>query len=163
LVKLEKARDDGKFEALTKKEALDLSRKIAKMERSLGGIKTMKGLPGAMFVIDPKREYIAIREANKLGIPVVALCDTNCDPENVDHVIPGNDDALKSIQLFTGAIADASLDGQNAGREAFVEKAQAGSADIENVEIYRRGAAETDAEEVPAEEAAAAEVSGNEE
>ena len=163
LIKLEKARDDGKFEALTKKEALDLTRKIAKMERSLGGIKTMKGLPGAMFVIDPKREYIAIREANKLGIPVVALCDTNCDPENVDHVIPGNDDALKSIQLFTQAIADASLEGQSAGRDAFVEEAQASSADIENVEIYRRGAAdaaEADAEEAPVETAEAA---GNEE
>ena len=166
LIKLEKARDDGKFEALTKKEALDLTRKITKMERSLGGIKTMKGLPGAMFVIDPKREYIAIREANKLGIPVVALCDTNCDPENVDHVIPGNDDALKSIQLFTQAIADASLEGQNAGRDAFVEEAQAGSADIENVEIYRRGTAETaeaDAEEAPVEAAEAAEAAGSEE
>ena len=166
LIKLEKARDDGKFEALTKKEALDLTRKITKMERSLGGIKSMKGLPGAMFVIDPKREYIAIREANKLGIPVVALCDTNCDPENVDHVIPGNDDALKSIQLFTQAIADASLEGQNAGRDAFVEEAQAGSADIENVEIYRRGTAEgaeADAEEAPVEAAEATEAAGTEE
>ena len=123
LVKLERARDDGRFDSLTKKEALDLTRKIAKMERSLGGIKNMKGLPGAMFVIDPKREHIAVREANKLGIPVVALCDTNCDPDNVDHVIPGNDDALKSIHLFTQAIADATIDGQAAGRGRFVEEA----------------------------------------
>ena len=99
LVKLERARDDGRFDSLTKKEALDLTRKIAKMERSLGGIKNMKGLPGAMFVIDPKREHIAVREANKLGIPVVALCDTNCDPDNVDHVIPGNDDASEEHPL----------------------------------------------------------------
>ena len=159
LVKLERARDDGRFDSLTKKEALDLTRKIAKMERSLGGIKNMKGLPGAMFVIDPKREHIAVREANKLGIPVVALCDTNCDPDNVDHVIPGNDDALKSIHLFTQAIADATIDGQAAGRGQFVEEAAGSSADLENVEIYRRGsaeeAAEVAAEEAPAEAAAA--------
>ena len=156
LIKLEKARDDGRFESLTKKEALDLTRKITKMERSLGGIKNMKGLPGAMFVIDPKREHIAVREANKLGIPVVALCDTNCDPDNVDHVIPGNDDALKSIHLFTQAVADATMEGQAAGRGQFVDEAAAGGADLDNVEIYRRGNAEEGAEEaaeVAAEEA----------
>ena len=170
LVKLERARDDGRFDSLTKKEALDLTRKIAKMERSLGGIKNMKGLPGAMFVIDPKREHIAVREANKLGIPVVALCDTNCDPDNVDHVIPGNDDALKSIHLFTQAIADATIDGQAAGRGQFVEEAAGSTADLENVEIYRRGSAEeageVAAEEAPVEEAAAeaaAEDAGTEE
>ena len=156
LIKLEKARDDGRFDSLTKKEALDLTRKITKMERSLGGIKNMKGLPGAMFVIDPKREHIAVREANKLGIPVVALCDTNCDPDNVDHIIPGNDDALKSIHLFTQAIADATMEGQAAGRGQFVEEAATGGADLENVEIYRRGSAEEGAEDavdVAAEEA----------
>ena len=163
LVKLEKARDDGRFESLTKKEALDLTRKIAKMDRSLGGIKEMKGLPGAMFVIDPKREYIAVREANKLGIPVVALCDTNCNPDNIEHVIPGNDDALKSIQLFTQAIADAAIEGQASGRDQFVEDAAVGGADLENVEIYRRGAAdEAEAEEAPV-EAAAEEAAATEE
>lgn len=146
LIKLEKARDEGRFESLTKKEALDLTRKITKMDRSLGGIKDMKGLPGAMFVIDPKREYIAVREANKLGIPVVALCDTNCNPDNITHVIPGNDDALKSIHLFTQAIADAAIEGQASGREQFVEDAALGGADIENVEIYRRGSAEEEVE-----------------
>jgi small subunit ribosomal protein S2 len=161
LINLEKARDEGKFEALTKKEALDLTRKIFKMDRSLGGIKNMKGLPGALFVIDPKREHIAIREANKLGIPVVALCDTNCDPENITHVIPGNDDALKSIQLFTQAIAEAAIGGQAEGRDGFTEDAQASAADLENVEIYRRGTAEgapeeavEAAEEAPVEAAA---------
>lgn len=163
LVKLEKARADGRFESLTKKEALDLTRKIAKMDRSLGGIKEMKGLPGAMFVIDPKREYIAVREANKLGIPVVALCDTNCNPDNIEHVIPGNDDALKSIQLFTQAIADAAIEGQASGRDQFVEDAAVGGADLENVEIYRRGAAdEAEAEEAPV-EAAAEEAAATEE
>ena len=163
LVKLEKARDDGRFESLTKKEALDLTRKIAKMDRSLGGIKEMKGLPGAMFVIDPKREYIAVREANKLGIPVVALCDTNCNPDNIEHVIPGNDDALKSIHLFTQAIADAAIEGQASGRDQFVEDAAVGGADLENVEIYRRGAAdESEAEEAPV-EAAAEEAAATEE
>ena len=160
LVKLEKARDDGRFEALTKKEALDLTRKLTKMDRSLGGIKDMKGLPGAMFVIDPKREYIAICEANKLGIPVVALCDTNCNPDKITHVIPGNDDALKSIHLFTQAIADAAIEGQASGRDQFVdESAAVGGGDLENVEIYRRGNAETaeDATEEAAAEAAPAE------
>jgi len=151
LIKLEKARDDGRFDSLTKKEALDLTRKITKMERSLGGIKNMKGLPGAMFVIDPKREHIAVREANKLGIPVVALCDTNCDPDNVDHVIPGNDDALKSIHLFTQAIADATMEGQAVGRGQLVGEGAAGGADLENVEIYRRGGAEDGADEEAAE------------
>jgi small subunit ribosomal protein S2 len=164
LIKLEKARDEGRFESLTKKEALDLTRKITKMDRSLGGIKDMKGLPGAMFVIDPKREYIAVREANKLGIPVVALCDTNCNPDNITHVIPGNDDALKSIHLFTQAIADAAIDGQASGREQFVEDAVLGGADIENVEIYRRGSAEEEVEAAPAEaEAAPAEAAAVEE
>ena len=157
LLSLEKARDEGKFEFLTKKEALDLTRKIAKMEKSLGGIKHMKGTPGCLFVIDPRREYIAVREAVKLGIPVVALCDTNCDPNGIDHVIPGNDDAIKSIELFTGAIAEAAIEGAAAGRNNAGDHDVAPVADVENVEIYRReaGAEEAPAEEAPAEEAAA--------
>jgi len=90
LLQLEKARDEGRFELLTKKEALELNREIERMEKSLGGIKNMKGLPAALFVIDPKKEHIAVKEANILGVPVVALCDTNCDPHGIDHVIPGN-------------------------------------------------------------------------
>jgi len=112
LLQLEKARDEGRFELLTKKEALELNREIERMEKSLGGIKNMKGLPAALFVIDPKKEHIAVKEANILGVPVVALCDTNCDPHGIDHVIPGNDDALKSIRLFAAAIADAALEGR---------------------------------------------------
>lgn len=113
---LQKSKAEGKFEQLTKKEALQLDREIEKMEKSLGGIKDMRGLPGAIFVIDPKKEHIAVKEANKLNIPVVALCDTNCDPAGIDYVIPGNDDAIKSIRLFTGAIADAAAEGIHLGR-----------------------------------------------
>lgn len=131
LLQLEKAREEGRFELLTKKEALELTRDIEKMDRSIGGIKNMKALPDAIFVIDPKKEHIAIKEAKSLGIKVVALCDTNCDPEGLDYVIPGNDDALKSIRLFTAAIADAAAEGAQASqgrsrREAFVENADDG-------------------------------------
>jgi len=143
LVSLERARDDGRFDLLTKKEALELSRKIEKMDRALGGIKAMRGLPSVMFVIDPKREHIAIREARKLGIPVVGLCDTNCDPDGIKHVIPGNDDAIKSIKLFTGAIAESVLEGSDNGRprggEGYVA---AGADDLSDVEIFRKRAAE---------------------
>ena len=180
LLSLEKARDEGKFEFLTKKEALDLTRKIAKMDKSLGGIKHMPGTPGCLFVIDPRREYIAVSEAVKLGIPVVALCDTNCDPAGITHVIPGNDDAIKSIELFTGAVAEAVIEGVAAGREAFNDHDVAPVADVENVEIYRREAPQEEAvdveddaeaalaadaapaEEAPAEEAPAEEAAGEE-
>ncbi len=113
---LEKAESEGRFTILTKKEALQLTREITKMNRSLGGIKSMKGLPGALFVVDPRKEHIAIREANKLCIPVVALCDTNCDPTGINYVIPGNDDAIKSIRLFTSVVADACLEGVQMSR-----------------------------------------------
>ena len=113
---LEKARADGRFDLLTKKEALELSREVEKMESVLGGIKAMRNVPGAIFIIDPKKEYIAVREANRLHIPVVALCDTNCDPDGIDFVIPGNDDAIKSIRLFTAAIADAAIQGAQMSR-----------------------------------------------
>ena len=135
---LEKARAEGKFDLLTKKEALDLTRKIEKMDRSLAGIKHMKGLPGLLFVIDPKREYIAIREANTLGIPVVGLCDTNCDPDGIQYVIPGNDDAIKSIRLFTSAIAESAIEGGMAGRDSAGGVAMAGASDMPDVEIFRR-------------------------
>ena len=107
LIRMEYERDQGRLDSRTKKERLDHARKIAKMERSLGGIKSMKGSPGLLFVIDPKREHNAIKEAKKLGIPIVALCDTNCDPTDIDYVIPANDDAIKSIRLFSRVIADA--------------------------------------------------------
>jgi len=151
LVSLEKARDDGRLELLTKKEALDITRKIDKMDRSLGGIKTMKSTPGVMFVIDPKREHIAVSEARKLGIPVVGLCDTNCDPDGIAHVIPGNDDAIKSIRLFTAAIADAILEGNQMSRSNLGQAVVAAS-DVGDVEVIRKSAP---AEAAPAEAAPA--------
>ena len=124
---LEQMAEDGSLERLTKKEALGLSREQEKLERSLGGIKDMTGLPDALFVIDVDYEDIAVREARKLGIPVVAVVDTNCSPDDVDYVIPGNDDAMKAISLYAGLVADAVLDGKASlpevalGEDEFVE------------------------------------------
>ncbi len=124
---LEAMSEDGTFEGLTKKEVLGLSREQEKLERSLGGIKDMRSLPDVMFVVDVDHEDIAIREARKLGIPVVAIVDTNCSPEGVDYVIPGNDDAMRAIELYSGLIADAVLDGKASlpevvlGEDEFVE------------------------------------------
>src|SRR5215831_17342511 len=103
--------EDGTFERLPKKEVASLERERHKLEKNLGGVKDMSRLPGCVFVIDPKKEYIAVHEANRLGIPVIGLVDTNCDPEGIDFVIPGNDDAIRSIKLFTSKIADAALEG----------------------------------------------------
>src|SRR5205085_2222635 len=108
---LEKMRDDGTFERLPKKEVAQLERERQKLEKNLGGVKDLSKLPGCVFVIDPKKEQIAVHEANRLGIPVIAVVDTNCDPEGIDFVIPGNDDAIRSIKLFTSKIADACVDG----------------------------------------------------
>jgi small subunit ribosomal protein S2 len=102
---------DGTFAKLTKKEALMRTRDMEKLERSIGGIKNIAGLPDAMFVIDVDHERIAIQEANKLGIPVIGIVDTNSNPEGVDYVIPGNDDAIRAIKLYVTAIADACLEG----------------------------------------------------
>ena len=111
LKSIETMSKDGTFERLPKKEVASLQREQEKLEKNLGGIKDMTRLPGAIFVIDPKKEMIAVHEANRLGIPVLGLVDTNCDPEGIDYVIPGNDDAIRSIKLFTGKIADAAIEG----------------------------------------------------
>ena len=113
LRKLEEMENDPKIvEALTKKEMLGLKREKEKLEQSLGGIKAMRKLPDAIFVVDPKQEEIAVKEARKLGIPVIAVIDTNCDPDMVDHKIPGNDDAIRAIRLFCSSMADAVLEGK---------------------------------------------------
>ncbi len=104
---------DGSIHQYKKKEALGMEKDLAKLEKALGGIKTMKSLPDILFVVDPRREDIAIDEASKLGIPVVAITDTNCDPTGIDYVIPGNDDAIRAIQLIVSRIADAALEGAN--------------------------------------------------
>ena len=109
---IEKMAQDGTYERLPKKEIAQLEREREKLEKNLGGIKEMSRLPAALFVIDTKKEHIAVHEANRLGIPVVAVVDTNCDPEGIDYVIPGNDDAIRSIRLFTGKVAEACIEGK---------------------------------------------------
>ncbi len=131
LEQLLKMREDGTFERLTKKEAAKLSLEIEKLEKYLGGIREMKKLPAALFVVDPRKEKIAVAEAHRLGIPVVAIVDTNCDPDDVDYVIPGNDDAIRAVKLIAGAMADAVLEGKKS----------------------MQGAAEAEAEELAAENA----------
>jgi small subunit ribosomal protein S2 len=115
---LEEMGRDGRYELLTKQEVQRLERERKRLEQNLAGIKDMPGLPDSLFVVDSSKEEIAVREARKLGIPVVGIVDTNCDPDLVDYVIPGNDDALRSIRLFTSRIADAVLE----GRQAAIEK-----------------------------------------
>jgi len=133
LQELEAQSADGTFERLTKKEALTKRRLMEKLERSLGGIKNMGGLPDALFVVDVQHEHIAVSEANKLGIPVVGIVDTNSDPVGVDYVIPGNDDAIRAVRLYVTAVADAIAEGHAlAGGEVrideFVEVDEAGVA-----------------------------------
>jgi len=107
-------KEEGVFELLTKKEALNMERQLEKLERSLGGIKDMVRLPDCLFVIDVRKEELAVKEAIKLGIPVVAVVDTNCSPEGIDYIIPGNDDAIRAVRMFCGKIADALLEGSEA-------------------------------------------------
>ena len=121
---LEAQSQDGTFDKLTKKEALMRKREMDKLERSIGGIKDMGGLPDAMFVIDVDHERIAIKEANKLGIPVIGVVDTNSDPDGVDYVIPGNDDAIRAIQIYVQAVAETCIEAAQsagAGADEFVE------------------------------------------
>lgn len=113
LKSLEKMAEDGTYKKLTKKEALNLERTKFKLNRNLGGIKDLRGHPDVLFLVDAHKEQIAVKEAQKLGIPIVALADTNADPEGIDYIIPGNDDSLRSIQLFTQTIADACLSGKS--------------------------------------------------
>ncbi len=130
LMQLKAMEADGTFDLLPKKEVVKLNHEIEKLEKFLGGIKDMKGLPGALFIVDPRKEKIAVAEAKKLGIPVVAIVDTNCDPDDVDYVIPGNDDAIRAVKLIASCMADAIIEGHQG---------------------------ETPAEEAPAEEAVAEE------
>lgn len=123
LEELEQMEEDGYFEVLPKKEVMELEKERNKLDRFLGGIRGMNGIPDAIFVADPRREEIAIAEANKLGIPVIAIVDTNCDPDLIDHVIPGNDDAIRAVKLLTGIIADAVLEGKQ-GEQLQVEEVE---------------------------------------
>lgn len=110
LHELERWEEDGTFEVLPKKEVIILRKEKDRLEKFLGGIKNMKGLPSALFIIDPRKERIAVAEARKLGIPIVGIVDTNCDPDEIDYVIPGNDDAIRAVKLLTAKIADAVIE-----------------------------------------------------
>ncbi|MFQ5579332.1 MAG: 30S ribosomal protein S2 [Nitrospiria bacterium] len=128
LKKLEAAGEDGTYDRLPKKEVIKLEKKREHLERNLGGIKKMNALPGAVFVIDTIKEKTAVLEAARLGVPVIAIVDTNCDPDEIDYVIPGNDDAIRSIRLLTGKIADAALEGQRLREKAAATEVPAATA-----------------------------------
>ena len=120
LYDIQKMEEDGTFEKLAKKEVIKLRAEAEKLERFLGGIKEMKGMPGAMFIVDPKKEKIAVKEARILGIPVIGIVDTNCDPDDVDYIIPANDDAIRAVKLIAGKMADAIIEA-NQGEDATAE------------------------------------------
>jgi len=141
---LEAMEEDGTFDVLPKKEVIQLKGEMDKLEKNLGGIKDMTELPGVIFVVDPKKERIAILEARKLGIPVVGLVDTNCNPEDVDYAIPGNDDAIRAVKLIADCMANAVIEGRQGESMEMVEEA------MENEEVAEEP---TDMEEVVAEEA----------
>ena len=143
LRELEAKMGDGTLEKISKKEALDLSRQLEKLDRSIGGIKDMGGLPDAVFVVDVNHEKIAIQEANKLGIPVIGIVDTNSDPDGVDILIPGNDDAIRAIELYSSAIADACIEGaaESLGKSDYVEVAEDVSEDAPAIEVTEKKAA----------------------
>ena len=125
LNQLKKMQEDGTFDLLPKKEVIKLQLEIAKLEKYLGGVKDMKKLPGALFIVDPRKEKNAIAEARKLKIPVVAIVDTNCDPDEVDYVIPGNDDAIRAIKLISSTMANAVIEGKQGEQLAVEETAKA--------------------------------------
>ena len=126
LIALEKMQEDGTFDMLPKKEVAGLIKEMNDLERNYGGIKTMDRLPDAVFIVDPRKEHIAVLEAKKLGIPVIAIVDTNCDPDDADYIIPGNDDAIRAIKLISSVIADAIIEGrQGEQMEAAVSEAEA--------------------------------------
>ena len=130
LAQLKKMQEDGTFDMLPKKEVIKLLHEMEKLEKYLGGVKEMKKLPGAIFVVDPRKEHNAISEARKLHIPIVAIVDTNCDPDEVDYVIPGNDDAIRAIRLISSVMANAVQEGrQGADAEEVVEEAEQAKAE----------------------------------
>ena len=131
LAQLRKMQEDGTFELLPKKEVSKLELEIEKLEKYLGGIKEMKEFPGALFIVDPRKERIAVSEAKKLGIPIVAIVDTNCDPDEIDYVIPGNDDAIRAVKLIAGAMANAIIEGREGRMGAAAEETEEAAAETE--------------------------------
>ena len=128
---LRKMEEDGTFDLLPKKEVSKLQLEIEKLEKFLGGIKDMKTYPGALFIVDPRKERIAVAEARNLGIPIVAIVDTNCDPDEIDYVIPGNDDAIRAVKLIAGAMADAIIEGREGQMGAAAKEEAEAEADAE--------------------------------
>ena len=135
LNELERMQEDGTFDVLPKKEVILLKKEMEKLEKNLGGIKDMTEIPGVMFIVDPKKERIAILEARKLGIPVVGLIDTNCNPEDLDYVIPGNDDAIRAVKLISDAMANAIIEGrQGESMEMASQEEQVATEEAESIE-----------------------------
>ena len=145
LKKIEAMSEDGTYDLLIKKEVLQLDRENTKLEKNLGGIKNMTRLPAAVFVVDTNKEEIAVKEAIKLGIPVVAVVDTNCDPDGIDYIIPGNDDAIRALRLFASKMADACLEGAAAREEDLRNEAEGADQDeqVEQVEQATKEGPET--------------------
>jgi small subunit ribosomal protein S2 len=141
LKELEAMSVDGRLQEYPKKEILKLEKEKAKLRKNLGGIKEMTGVPGAVFVVDSRREYIAIKEARKLGVPVVAIVDTNCDPDEVDYIIPGNDDAIRAIRLFSSLMADACAEGMALREEKIRDARESASLDEKKAEPPAAGTA----------------------
>ena len=133
LNQLRKMKEDGTFDMLPKKEVIKLELEIEKLEKFLGGIQNMEKLPGALFIVDPRKERIAVQEAKKLGIPIIAIVDTNCDPDEIDAVIPGNDDAIRAVKLIASTIAAAVIEGRQGVQDAAEEAAES-EAETEKVE-----------------------------
>ena len=127
LKQLRTMQEDGTFDLLPKKEVIKLNLEIEKLEKFMGGIKDMTSMPGALFIVDPRKERIAVAEAKKLNIPIVAIVDTNCDPDEIDYVIPGNDDAIRAVKLIAGAIANAVIEGRDGNDTAAEENAEEAS------------------------------------
>jgi len=123
LKQIEAMQEDGTFDVLPKKEVIELKKELAKLQKNLGGIKDMKRVPDAIFIVDPKKEKICVQEAHTLGIPLIGICDTNCDPEDLDYIIPGNDDAIRAVKLIVAKMADAVIEA-NQGEAADVEYAE---------------------------------------
>ncbi|NLJ64458.1 MAG: 30S ribosomal protein S2 [Christensenellaceae bacterium] len=133
LNKLDEMEEKGEFELLPKKEVAKLKHEREKLEKNLGGIREMKSLPGALFVVDPKKEHIAVAEARNLGIPIIAIVDTNCDPDEIDYPIPGNDDAIRAVKLIAGKMADAVIE----ARQGYQESAQETEEEDDSEEFFR--------------------------
>ncbi len=151
LTQLRQMETEGIFELLPKKEVIKLNHEIEKLEKFLGGIKEMKKLPGALFIIDPRKEKIAVAEAKKLGIPIVAIVDTNCDPDEIDYIIPGNDDAIRAVKLISATMANAIVEGRQ-GEQITPEEAEASEEAAEALEEAEvTSEAEEASEEVKAE------------